>query len=99
VRLLLKQEAALVFALGLIHGMGFAAVLQTTHSAQRGLAVVAFNLGLESGQLLIALLLYTLIGLWRLTRHAISAQRAWQSVLSWLALGVGLFWLVERGMP
>ena len=90
-------RVALVFAFGLLHGMGFAGVL-----AELGLprsefltAVVTFNMGVEAGQLTVISLAFAgVVGV---------VQKEWyrQRVampLSILIAAVGLFWTVERLM-
>ncbi len=85
----------LVFAFGLLHGMGFAGVLADL-GLPRGefvTALVTFNLGVEAGQL-------TVIGA-ALAAVAAFRDREWyrSRVVVPLSLGiaaVGLFWTVER---
>jgi hydrogenase/urease accessory protein HupE len=50
-----RGRLALVFAFGLIHGLGFASALREIGLPRRGLvlALVSFNLGVELGQLLV----------------------------------------------
>ncbi len=57
--------AVLVF--GLFHGLGLATKLQQLHLSHRGLAInlVAFNVGVEVGQLIALSLMLALILLWR----------------------------------
>jgi len=85
----------LVFAFGLLHGMGFAGVL-----AEIGLpegefltALLSFNVGVEFGQLAIVLLGFALVGWFR--------HKTWyRSVVvipcSLLIAAAGLFWTWER---
>ncbi|OSP54352.1 hypothetical protein BV911_13195 [Pseudoruegeria sp. SK021] len=85
-----------VFAFGLLHGLGFASVLgdiglSSGHALR---SLLAFNIGVEIGQLSVILLAYGLIGAWfgqkpwYRTRIAIPA-----SVMIGL---VGVYWFVER---
>ncbi len=89
-------RVALVFAFGLIHGMGFAGVL-----SQLGLprsefltALLCFNAGVELGQLTVILGAFLLIGLpfrgkpWYRERVVAPASIA--------IAAVGLFWAVQR---
>lgn len=45
------RRSALVFACGLVHGLGFASALQELGGAARWLSLAGFNLGVELGQL------------------------------------------------
>ncbi len=87
---------ALVFAFGLLHGMGFAGVL-----SQLGLprsefltALLCFNVGVELGQLTVIAAAFLLIGLafrnepWYRRRIVIPCSIA--------IAAVGLFWFVQR---
>ena len=89
-------RVALVFAFGLLHGMGFAGVL-----SQLGLprsefltALLCFNAGVELGQLSVILGAFLLIGLpfrkkpWYRRRVVIPGSIA--------IAAVGLFWFVQR---
>jgi hydrogenase/urease accessory protein HupE len=90
-------RAALVFAFGLLHGMGFAGVL-----AELGLprsqfvpALVTFNLGVEAGQLTVIALAFTAVGWWRRTQA--TSYRRWVVVPASLAIAiVGAWWTVMR---
>ena len=72
--------ATLVF--GLFHGFGLAAKIQEYDVAQDGLVpnLLAFNVGVELGQLLALFAILTLMGFWRrtagFTRHAYTANVA-----------------------
>jgi len=90
------SRLALVFAFGLLHGLGFAGVL-----SQLGLprsefvtALLSFNLGVEGGQLAVIGIATLLLGL-------PFRQRGWyrQRVVvpaSCLIAAVGLYWSVQR---
>lgn len=84
----------ITFAFGLVHGFGFAAVLRELGLPAEGLArsLLAFNLGVELGQLAIA------AGCWPLL--AWIARRPWAArvrvVVSGVLLAFGLAWCVER---
>ncbi|HVR99633.1 MAG TPA: HupE/UreJ family protein [Thermoanaerobaculia bacterium] len=90
------SRLALVFAFGLLHGMGFAGVL-----AELGLprsefltALVSFNVGVEAGQLAVIALAFLAIGL-------PFSDRAWYRrrvvvPLSCLIAAVGLYWSIQR---
>ena len=77
------KVATLVF--GLFHGFGLAAKIQDYDVAQDGLVpnLLAFNVGVEIGQLLALFAILTLMGFWRRTdgfyRHAYTANVAMMS--------------------
>ena len=90
------SRIALVFAFGLLHGLGFAGVL-----SQLGLprsefltALLSFNLGVEGGQLAVIVLAFLLVGLpfrsqnWYRQRVVVPA--------SCLIAAVGLYWSIQR---
>ncbi|HVZ89098.1 MAG TPA: HupE/UreJ family protein [Polyangia bacterium] len=87
----------LVFGFGLIHGLGFASVLQEIGLPRRGLvlSLLSFNLGVELGQLLVLAVTFPVI--------EAAARRAPRRFERWgLQLGSGLIgafgtvWLVAR---
>lgn len=89
------SRIVLVFAFGLLHGMGFAGVLADLGLPRGELvtALVTFNVGVEVGQL-------TVIGA-AFAAVAAVRGRAWyrRRVVVPLSLGiaaVGLYWTVER---
>jgi hydrogenase/urease accessory protein HupE len=87
----------LTFAFGLIHGFGFASVLRELGIGPQtgGVAIplVAFNLGVETGQLAIAALILPLI--WKLQQRAAFATRGVQVCSALIALAGG-YWLIQR---
>jgi hypothetical protein len=84
-----------VFAFGLLHGLGFAGVL-TELGLPRGefvTALVTFNVGVELGQLSVIALAFAAVGLFR--------KRDWYRqrivVPASLAISVvGAWWVIER---
>jgi hydrogenase/urease accessory protein HupE len=88
---------ALTFGFGLVHGFGFASVLSDLGVGRNGSGVlgplVAFNLGVEIGQIALAAIALPL--LWQLRRVP-----AWDRRITFVvSLGVtvaGLYWLIER---
>jgi len=87
----------LAFAFGLIHGLGFAGALEDIGLGRDGAPIiaplVAFNLGIELGQLAIALPLFAL--LWKL-RALPAFARTGVKIASLLVAAVGVVWLVQR---
>jgi hydrogenase/urease accessory protein HupE len=84
----------ITFAFGLMHGFGFAAVLREMQLPREGLvaSLLAFNLGVEAGQLAIVLLTYPFIALLQRSAHRTLVVR----VLSGVILVLALWWFVER---
>ncbi|MEZ5728169.1 MAG: HupE/UreJ family protein [Burkholderiaceae bacterium] len=62
-RLRLRDEIIAVFAIGLVHGLGFASSMdaQGTAGAGTAIAIIGFNLGIELGQLGVAAALYVVL--------------------------------------
>ncbi len=102
---LTRRRLALVFACGLLHGLGFAGVLTDLGfpAAQFAAALVGFNVGVEFGQLsvvgaawLVASTLGAVIG----SSTNAAGRRlapAWSSRLLSLALALtGIVWTIER---
>ena len=93
-RELRPSRVALVFAFGLLHGMGFAGVLRELGlpRAQFLPALVAFNLGVEGGQLTVIAVAFLLIGLpfrhrpWYRSRIVVPASSAIAAVGAWWAI-------------
>jgi len=84
------------FAFGLIHGLGFAAALQGIGLGTYGTSVLgpllAFNLGVEIGQLSVAALLLCLV--WSLPRTG--PLRRFPQLASLAIAAIGLVWFVQR---
>ena len=87
----------ITFVFGLIHGFGFANVLLEYPLSDQGLVVslLAFNLGVESGQLMIALLLMPLLFY---CRKAGWYGRVFLPLASGVIGLIGVYWLIERLM-
>jgi hypothetical protein len=88
-------RVALVFAFGLLHGMGFAGVL-TELGLPRGefvTALVTFNVGVEAGQLLVIVTAFALVG-WH---RANASYRRTVVVPASLAIAcMAVYWTFER---
>ncbi|OPA73914.1 hypothetical protein BVG16_26090 [Paenibacillus selenitireducens] len=94
VRKQVSHRWVLTFLFGLIHGMGFADILKEMNLPKSELAVdlLSFNLGIESVQLLMILVLLPLLTLmfrWKYARSSII-------VGSSIAFLLGAMWLIER---
>jgi hypothetical protein len=89
----------LTFAFGLVHGFGFAGILvEMTLPADRLVpALLGFNLGVETGQIGVVLLLWP--ALWAGRRLASEGALRWAAEVSAAGLcGLGLFWFAERAL-
>lgn len=86
---------ALVFAFGLLHGLGFAGVLRELGlpRAEFATALVTFNLGVEGGQLAVITLAFLAVG-WM--RKKDSYRRRVVVPLSILIALVGAYWAIQR---
>ena len=85
------------FGFGMVHGLGFASALRDIGLGAFGTSIVAplvaFNLGVELGQLTVAAVLLAL--LWRLRRTRWLARQGTRAV-SWGVAAMGLVWLAQR---
>ena len=99
----IRQRLLMVFACGLLHGMGFASAISDLglHGIYQWTSIVGFNVGIELGQMLFLLAFlavtkgfgaWVLPQGWRLRTGGLALER-WVSVL---ALAAGLYWLAER---
>ena len=85
-----------VFGFGLLHGLGFASVLGEfgLDSGQFILSLIAFNIGVEIGQLAVIAIAFVLLGL---TLGKSPHYRRIVVIPGSLAIAaVGLYWVVER---
>jgi hypothetical protein len=92
-----ESRARIAFAFGLLHGFGFASVLADMGLPQgaRLVSLVAFNLGIETGQLAVVLAVMPLIyGL----RSGVFYRRALMPWGSAAIAAVALVWLVQRAI-
>jgi hydrogenase/urease accessory protein HupE len=87
---------AVVFAFGLLHGMGFAGVLRELKLPRGEFvpALVSFNVGIELAQLAVVVTAYLLVAMW-------FRQRTWYRPrfvvpASMLIAATGVFWTVQR---
>ena len=82
---------------GLIHGLGFASNLSENPIVQDQMfsMILGFNLGIEVGQILIALLAVSLLTFLKSFLSATRFQILNRS-LSMYLIGIGLFWFVSR---
>ena len=99
----LRLRTAMVFACGLLHGLGFASSLgnMAIEGKNRMLTLIGFNLGIEIGQVaFLAVLLLVASGLSRLLHlHTPRSRLGNARLASVVALAFGLFRIVERIVP
>ena len=90
---------ALVFAFGLLHGMGFAGVLSELGLPRSEFftALVTFNLGVEAGQLAVIALAFLAVGWWR--RSEAGRYRRWVVVPASVLIAIcGAWWTITRAL-
>jgi hypothetical protein len=92
---LMPWRPVVVFGFGLLHGLGFASVLQELGlpAEARLLALVSFNVGIEAGQLLVIAAALATLG-W--CRHRTWYRPRVVIPLSTAIAAIGLFWVLER---
>ena len=90
-----KWRYLVVFGFGLLHGLGFAAVLSQYGLPKENFVslLLAFNIGVELGQLSVLMMAFILFGL--------IFKQKWQSrkirvPASFIIGFIGLFWFIER---
>ncbi len=91
-----KTRLWVVFGFGLLHGLGFAAMLLEFGLPDDGylLALLGFNLGVEAGQIVILLVAWLGLGVW---------CRQWSGYRQWIVIPasaliamVGILWFWQR---
>lgn len=85
---------------GLLHGLGFASAISALGLPENEIitALLAFNLGVELGQMTYVVSIMLLMGLYSLASRAWGASEtmALSSVLAWPVGGLAAFWFMER---
>ena len=89
-------RTVVVFVFGLLHGLGFAGVLQEIGLPRSEFlnALIAFNVGVELGQLAVITLAFVLTGLWM--RAKPWYRRGFVIPASLMIAAIGLYWTGER---
>jgi hydrogenase/urease accessory protein HupE len=102
VKIALRTELLLVLGLGLVHGLGFANAMQDMGGSQLIAlnpspmwCILGFNIGIELGQLAVALALGVWVWGFRLIVGT-TQDFIWQRAAGIGALIIGIFWLIER---
>jgi len=88
----------LTFIFGLVHGFGFASALKElgiAAGAEAAVPLLSFNLGVELGQLGVAIVM--LPAIWRLSARPSFVERCVPACSVAVALA-GIYWLVERSL-
>ena len=91
-----RWRPVLIFAFGLLHGLGFAGALTEFGLSQNNLAsgLIGFNVGVELGQLTVIFICFALVGFW------FSGKAWYRRVITIPASSVialiGAYWVVER---
>lgn len=91
-----RWRLLVVFGFGLLHGLGFASVLQEFGLPPQNFisALIGFNVGVELGQITVIAVAMVAVGVW-LDRRP-SYRRVVASVASGLIALTGMAWAVER---
>lgn len=86
----------IVMAFGLLHGLGFAGALRDAGFGTANLigSLLAFNIGVEAGQLLfvVAALAVAAAG------QKLAANRDWRPAIAYVIGGLGVFWVFDRSV-
>jgi hypothetical protein len=96
----LRRHHSVLYALaggfGLIHGLGFSSFLRAVLGTEQSIAIplLAFNVGLEVGQISIVAVLFAIGAL--LTQWIGMRRRHWLLVVSGATAGVALTLILER---
>ncbi|MBP9838493.1 MAG: HupE/UreJ family protein [Proteobacteria bacterium] len=90
-----RKTYLLAFGFGLIHGFGFASVLNELDLSQNSLvtALLSFNLGVEIGQLAIVSIFLPIAFYFR---NSIFYKKYFKITASWTILIIAIYWFVER---
>ena len=91
----IATRPALSLAFGLIHGFGFAAILQEIGLPNDQLwpALLGFNIGVELGQLMILAAVYIVF---KTLKTVVSIPESARDISSALLCGLGLYWFIAR---
>lgn len=95
--LVTKNRARIAFAFGLLHGFGFASVLADMglpHGA-RLISLLAFNVGIETGQMAVVLVVMPVIYALRVGAFYRRAVMPWGSAA---IAALALVWLIQRAV-
>ena len=93
---LTKWRPFVIFAFGLLHGLGFASVLRDFGLSEGSFAIglIAFNIGVEIGQLAVIAICFLLVGLW--FRNKSWYRKAITIPASIVIALIAIYWVLER---
>ncbi|MDU8926941.1 HupE/UreJ family protein [Alisedimentitalea sp. MJ-SS2] len=91
-----RWRPLVVFGFGLLHGLGFASVLEEFGLPEAHFipALLGFNVGVEFGQLTVIAIAFLLVGFW--FRNRIWYRNRITVPASLLIAAIGAYWVVER---
>jgi len=91
-----KSRLYLVFAFGLLHGLGFASVLSEMGMPEDAFvtALISFNIGVELGQLTIIFMAFTLAGFW-FSKKSWYKKRITNPASIFIAF-IAFYWFIQR---
>jgi hypothetical protein len=94
-----RRPYIIAFAVGLIHGFGFAGALAEIGLPEGTelLALFLFNIGVELGQF--AVIFAALVSLWGLSKMGRYWRRSAEWMLSYGIASVAMFWVIQRVLP
>lgn len=98
--LLSRWPALIAAGFGLLHGLGFAGALAGIGLPQSDipLALLAFNLGIEAGQLMLIALALGLAALWRMASPAFDKPALVRVVPAYVMGTLAAYWCLQRAM-
>lgn len=91
-----QHRIFIVFLFGLVHGLGFASVLNSLGVSQDNflISLVSFNVGVELGQITILLLAWLLVGKWFSQKEG---YRKWFIIPTSAVIAlIAVYWTIER---
>jgi len=93
---LTKWRPFVIFAFGLLHGLGFASVLRDFGLSEGSFAIglVAFNIGVEIGQLAVIAICFLLVGIW--FRNKPWYRKIITIPASIIIALIAIYWVLER---
>lgn len=94
-----RRPYLIAFAVGLIHGFGFAGALADIGLPQGTelLALLLFNLGVELGQF--AVIVIALLAVWSVTKLGQTWRKLTETVVVYGFSAIAMFWVIQRVTP
>ena len=93
---LTRWRPLVIFAFGLLHGLGFASVLRDFGLSEGSFAIglIAFNIGVEIGQITVIAICFLLVGLW--FRNKPWYRKFITIPASIIIALIAIYWVLER---